>query len=150
MLLESQFGPVLPSEAEALLAKKTSLILAQRLASQLPIDVHSSNLAREETIRIPDAAARLLVQILEEMSRGNAVKMIPVQPELTTQQAADMLNVSRPTLISMLNQGKVAFRKVGAHRRVRLDSLLNYQRRLHAERRAVLEELSAYDRELGL
>ena len=84
------------------------------------------------------------------MSRGHAVKVIPVLPELTTQEAADLLNVSRPTLIQLLGEGKIEFRKVGTHRRVRLDSLMSYKRALHADRLAALAELMAYDEELGI
>ena len=90
------------------------------------------------------------MQVLDEMGRGNAVKIIPVQAEITTQEAADLLNISRPTLIEMLDSGTLAFRKVGTHRRIRMTSLLEYKRRLDAERNAALAELSAYDQEIGL
>ena len=84
------------------------------------------------------------------MGQGNAVKVIRIHPELTTQEAAELLNVSRPTLIQLLREGRIEFRKVGTHRRVRLDSLMAYKRRLHADRLAALAELSAYDQELGI
>ena len=84
------------------------------------------------------------------MSRGNAVKIVPVHAELTTQEAADLLNVSRPTLIQMLEEGKIPFRKVGLHRRVRMEKLMQYKRQLEADRRAALAKLVAYDQEIGL
>jgi excisionase family DNA binding protein len=108
------------------------------------------NLAKKPTIRIPESAAHLLIQILDEMSRGNAVKLIPIHAELTTQEAADMLNISRPTLIQLLNEGGIEFRKVGTHRRVRFESVMRYKRQLDTERKAALAELSAYDQEIGL
>jgi len=143
-------APAVPSESEVLLAKETKQILARRRASNEPLELRAMNAARKPTVRIPPTAARLLVQILGEMSRGNAVKVIPVRPELTTQEAAELLNVSRPTLIELLDAGKIEFRKVGTHRRVRLDSVIRYKRRLYADRKAVLDELAAYDQELGL
>ncbi len=63
------------------------------------------------TVKLPAAAVALLVRILEEMARGNAVTLIPVHAELTTQEAADMLNVSRPSLIQLLEEGKIEYRK---------------------------------------
>jgi excisionase family DNA binding protein len=92
----------------------------------------------------------MLVRILEEMALGNAVSLIPVHAELTTQEAADMLNVSRPSLIQLLDEGKMAYRKVGTHRRIRFESLMSCKRRTDAERRAALAELVAYDQEVGI
>lgn len=142
--------PEIPSQAEAQLAKETRNILAPFLTSTSSLDLRAVNFATEPTIRIPASAARLLVQILDEMSRGNAVKIIPVHAELTTQEAADLLNVSRPTLIQMLDAGALEYRKVGTHRRIRVDSLMAHKRKLDADRRAALAELSAYDQEIGI
>jgi excisionase family DNA binding protein len=142
--------PVVPSEADATLAKETRQVLASRLSATSTLDLRAMNLAKEPTIRIPASAAHLLIQILDEMSRGNAVKLIPIHAELTTQEAADMLNISRPTLIQLLNEGRIEFRKVGTHRRVRFESVMRYKRQLDTERKAALAELSAYDQEIGL
>jgi excisionase family DNA binding protein len=142
--------PVIPSEADATLAKETRQVLASRLSATSTLDLRAMNLAKEPTIRIPASAAHLLIQILDEMSRGNAVKLIPIHAELTTQEAADMLNISRPTLIQLLNEGGIEFRKVGTHRRVRFESVMRYKRQLDTERKAALAELSAYDQEIGL
>jgi excisionase family DNA binding protein len=72
----------------------------------------------------------------------------PVHTELTTQEAADMLNMSRPSLIRLLDEGQIAYRRVGTHRRVRFEGLIAYKRR--ADRRAALAGLAAYDQEIGL
>ena len=140
----------IPSEAEATLARETKQALSLRLSGTSSLDLLAMDVASKPTIRIPATAVRLLVQILDEMGQGNAVKVIPVHPELTTQEAAELLNVSRPTLIQLLREGHIEFRKVGTHRRVRLDSLMAYKRELHADRLAALTALSAYDQELGI
>jgi excisionase family DNA binding protein len=75
---------------------------------------------------------------------------LPIHAELTTQEAADLLNVSRPTLIRLLNEGKMEFHKVGTHRRVPFKSALGYKKRIDKERKAALAELVAYDQELGI
>lgn len=141
--------PEIPSEAEALLARQTKEILAPRIGQESFVDLQAI-LAEQPTVRIPAAAARLLVQILDEMSRGNAVKIIPVHAELTTQEAADLLNVSRPTLIQMLDQGLISYRKVGTHRRIPFIKAMEYKKDLEAQRLATLAELVAYDREIGI
>ncbi len=141
----------LPSEAEAVLAKETSRLLASRLQKGAPMQLQIlDDDSPGSTLKLPASAVGLLVRILEEMARGNAVTLIPVHAELTTQEAADMLNISRPSLIQLLDEGKIEFRRVGTHRRVRFEALMNYKRRADAERLAVLEELAAYDQELGI
>jgi excisionase family DNA binding protein len=141
---------VLPSEAEATLAKETSRVLASRLHGDRFIRLRVVGDGASETVKLPATAARLLVRILEEMGRGNAVTVVPVRAELTTQEAADLLDISRPSLIQLLQDGKIDYRRVGTHRRVRFDSLMRYKRNADAARRAALAELAAYDQELGI
>ena len=140
----------LPSEAEAVVAKETSQVLASRLRDDDLLRFRIMDGPTSKTVSLPAAAVRLLVRILEEMARGNAVTVIPVHAELTTQEAAEMLNISRPSLIQLLDEGQIDYRRVGTHRRVRFDALMKYKRKADAARRAALAELAAYDQELGI
>jgi excisionase family DNA binding protein len=142
--------PTLPSETDAHLAKETSRLLAPRSRSTTPLSLRVVGARNEDTLRIPASAVKMLIRILEEMALGNAVTLIPVHAELTTQEAADMLNVSRPSLIHLLDEGKMEYRKVGTHRRIRFESLMLYKRHTDAERRTALAELAAYDQEIGI
>jgi excisionase family DNA binding protein len=141
----------LPSEAEAGVAKETSRLLASLAKKGAPMRLRIlDDGAHQTTVKLPAPAVGLLLRILEEMARGNAVTIIPVHAELTTQEAADMLNISRPSLIQLLDEGKIGYRRVGTHRRVRFEALMKYKRHVDAERRAALDELAAYDQELGI
>lgn len=88
--------------------------------------------------------------VLEDIAAGRAVTIVPQNAELTTQQAADVLNVSRPFLIGLLEEKKLPFRMVGTHRRVRFEDVLNYKDAIDVERRKVLAELAAEAQELGM
>lgn len=147
---QSLLTPTLPTESDVTLAKETSRLLALRVRSSAPLSFRVLDASKGETLRIPAPAVRMLVRILEEMARGNAVTLIPVHAELTTQEAADMLNISRPSLIQLLGDGKIEYRKVGTHRRVKFESLMAYKRKTDAERRDALAELAAYDQEIGI
>jgi excisionase family DNA binding protein len=140
--------PALPSEAEVTLAKETSRVLASHLQDADPVQLRIPE--DETTLALPASAVRLLVNILEEMARGNAVTLIPVHAELTTQQSADMLNISRPSLIQLLEEKKLEYRRVGTHRRVGFEGLMKYKRQQETARRKVLAELAAYDQALGI
>jgi excisionase family DNA binding protein len=143
-------APTLPSESEAVLARETFQILAARSPAAGPLRLGVLDGPDGQTLQIPAPAGQMLLRILEEMARGNSMALTPVHAELTTQEAAEMLNISRPSLIQLLDEGKIEFRRVGTHRRVRFNALLAYKRRLESDRRAVLAELAAYDQELGI
>ena len=84
----------------------------------------------------------MLVQILEGMAAGKGVTLVPVDAELTTVQAADVLNVSRPFLLKLLDQKAIPHRKVGTHRRIRMEDVMNYKDAIDREREKVLEQLT--------
>jgi excisionase family DNA binding protein len=143
-------APSLPSKSEAIVAKQTSKVLASRAKSGGSLRVRVVGDKTKDPIEIPESAVQLLVRILNEIARGNAVTLIPIHAELTTQEAADLLNISRPSLIQLLEEGKLEYRRVGTHRRIRFEALMNYKRQAEADRRATLAELVAYDQELGI
>jgi excisionase family DNA binding protein len=99
---------------------------------------------------IPSSALRLLFAALSEMACGNAVSLLPLNAELTTQEAADILNVSRPYLVGLLEKGEMPFRKVGVQRRVLLQEVLSYKRRSDIDRRTALDALVQQAQELKL
>lgn len=99
---------------------------------------------------MPREAVELLATVLSHMAAGRTVSIVPEHAELTTQQAADMLNVSRPFLIGLLEAGEIDYRKVGTHRRIKAQSLIEYQRQDDQKRRAAADELTALDQEMGL
>ncbi|MEZ5296530.1 MAG: helix-turn-helix domain-containing protein [Ilumatobacteraceae bacterium] len=104
----------------------------------------------DATIQLPGHALRLLVEILAQIANGNAVTVAPVHAELTTQQAAEILNVSRPYLVKLLEDNKIPYRRVGNRRRVLLVDLLTYKRIDDADRRSIANELTAEAQRLGL
>jgi excisionase family DNA binding protein len=97
---------------------------------------------RAEPIEIPAPAVRMLVDLLVEMAAGNAVTLIPVHAELTTQQAAEILGVSRPFVVSQLEAGQLKFHKVGTHRRIHFLDIMAYKQRMTSERKKALDELA--------
>jgi excisionase family DNA binding protein len=103
----------------------------------------------EDSVAIPAAAAVLLERILAEMAQGNSITLMPVHAELTTQQAADLLKVSRPFLVERLEKGEIPFRLVGTHRRIRLTDVMRYKEQSDRERVEALQKLAALDQSLG-
>lgn len=104
----------------------------------------------EDTLVIPRPTVVMLAQVLSLLESGHGVQIIPKDAELTTQQAADVLNVSRPYLIGLLESRQIPFRKVGRHRRITFEALMEYKRQDDSKRRAAADDLANLSQELGL
>ena len=142
----------IPSESEIELSVSSSRILSSVQnsdSSTQTIKVKSEN-GEERSLSIPTVAYEMLIDILSQMAQGNAVTLIPVHAELSTQQAANILNVSRPYLIKLLESGEIPYHKVGKHRRILAQELYNYKSDIDAKRSQTLDELTALTQELGL
>ena len=105
---------------------------------------------RAHQVEIPTSALRLLVDILSELSNGNAVRVVPVHAELTTQEAADLLNVSRPHLVKLLEEGALPHHKTGKHRRVRFEDLMQFKSERDRASEIAMEELTKQAQELEM
>lgn len=145
-------GTATPTEADAVLARESLKRISSVLTSgksDLSIRIQDDDQLGPDIV-LPGSVLRLLKEILAEMAQGHGVALLPIQAELTTQQAADLLNVSRPFLIRLLEDRKIPFRLVGQHRRVRFDDLMAFQRKDDEQRRRVADELTADAQELGM
>jgi excisionase family DNA binding protein len=141
-----------PTPADARLAQEAASRLGELLtARKKPLSLTLQPEGEPaEAVVLPPAAWRLLAAMLAEMAKGNAVALVPVDAELTTRQAAELPKVSRPFLIEQLEKGAIPFRRVGKHRRVRVEDLLAYKRERDRFRPRTLGELIAEAQELGM
>ena len=150
-LIPQNFETVPPSEADMRLALESSRQLAtHKLGKRTSVRLRLEDGGEGEVISVPSSALRLFLHLLAEMSQGNAVTLIPTHAELTTQQAADLLNVSRPYVVKLLDEGKIPSRAVGKYRRVRFDDLMAYKRKDDDSRAKILDQLTAEAQELGM
>ena len=150
--VSENFETVAPSEADVLLARESSCRLAtHQLGKRSSICIQLLTDGEEpETVPVPPSAVRMLLNLLVEMSQGNSVTLIPTHAEMTTQQAADLLSVSRPYLVKLLDDGKIPCRTVGKYRRVRFDDLMAYKRKDDEARAKVLDQLTSEAQERGM
>ncbi len=115
-----------------------------------PLTIRVTDATHAEPVHLPAGAVDLLLELLGAMAAGRGVMLIPENAELTTVQAAEILNVSRPFLIKLLEDHKLPYRKVGKHRRILIEDVMRYKSNSDKERRAVLDELTAEAQRLGL
>jgi excisionase family DNA binding protein len=144
----AKLPPHIPNEQEIQVARESSRLLAACIGTGETARVRVIDGGKD--ITLPVSALHMLVDILNNMAQGNAVTMVPVHAELTTQQAADFLNVSRPYLVKLLEDGLLPFRRVGTRRRVLFKDLLAYQKIASEKSRKAADELTRQAQELGL
>lgn len=144
-------GVIRPGEADAKLTSRAARRIRDYLAAHPGTDpVTIRGLAGDDSLVVPREAIVMFAQILALLAAGRGVQLIPDTAELTTQQAADFMNVSRPFLIGLLKQGEIPYRMVGTHRRVRFEDLREYRRRDDLAHRQAADELTGLSEELGL
>jgi excisionase family DNA binding protein len=141
--------PTIPSPEEALLARQVSRALEAHHAEHALRVLVAGDGDDMPPLELPPVAAELLIEILKQTD-GNAVTLTPVKPEITTQEAADLLNVSRPFVIGLIEKGRLPVRMVGNHRRLPLSDVLAYKAETKANAYAALQEIASLDQELGL
>jgi len=139
-----------PSPDDVALARISGQLLAPYTASDSPLRMRVTDTEQEQPIELPAGAVALLVDILETMASGRGVTLIPENVEITTVQAADILHVSRPFLIKLLEEGRIPYRKVGQHRRIRMEDVMAYKAAIDREREVILDELAAEAQELNM
>jgi excisionase family DNA binding protein len=143
-------APYPPTMAEVEMAQDINRRLADTVEGGGSIRLHLGAEQAGDGITLSPTAVRALSQVFQQLGRGQAVTVLPVDAELTSQEAADLLLISRPSLIQLLDEGALPYRRLGTHRRLLLADVLAYKQAHAARRRAVLDELAAHDQALGL
>jgi excisionase family DNA binding protein len=139
-----------PSKEEQQVAMKSYSALAEALEQ---LHIENPEIEIEETkerIKIPLKALKLLAEILRVTSEGKPISIIPIATEMTTQAAADLLGCSRPHLVKLLERGEIDYTKVGKHRRVKFEDIMNYKKQQKEKQRELLRQMMQADEETGL
>jgi excisionase family DNA binding protein len=142
----------LPSAEEVALAKVGSQELSAVLESSGDIQ-HFEVMGKDgetHSVQLPSSAVQLMIEVLTQLGQGNSVNITPIHAELTTQEAADLLNMSRPTFIKLLDEGILPHTRSGNRRKVAFVDVMSYKQLLDEKRQSALDELSSLDQELGL
>ncbi|WPO95348.1 helix-turn-helix domain-containing protein [Buttiauxella sp. HR94] len=142
----------LPDPHESELAQRGQRELAAYLSTKLQtqrISIVGED-DKTHTIELPTSAMTMLVEVLGELAAGNAVQIVPVHAELTTQEAANILNVSRPHMVKLLEKGNLPFHKIGRHRRVLFADLMEYKKRRENESLNAMQALADQAQDTGM
>ena len=139
-----------PTAADAALARSSSQLLSRHAHANRPLKLTVKDGEQERLIELPAPVVLLLRNILEEIASGRSVTVVPDNAELTSVQAADVLNVSRPYLIKLLDEKAIPHRRVGKHRRIRVEDVMAYKVAIDQEREAVLDQLTREAQEQSL
>src|SRR5262245_32978212 len=126
-----------PTEQESSIARDSMRLLSRYAKEEKTLTVKVID-GDNQAIELPAGAVALLIDILKAMAAGRGITLIPENAELTTVQSAEILNVSRPFLIKLLEDGKIPYRKVGKHRRIRIEDVIAYKQKIDEEREKIL------------
>lgn len=143
---------ILPVEREVEAAVQSRRVLAAYVGTQREtqciqiFDEHN----QAHQVELPTSALRLLMDVLTELADGNAVQVVPIHAELTTQEAADLLNVSRPHVVRLMEEGALPFHRAGKHRRVRFADLMQFKADRDNSSEQAMKELARQAQELGM
>lgn len=141
---------VKPSKEEQKVAMASYSALEEvlsKLHKDIPeIEIEETN----EKIRIPLNALKLLAKILKVTSQGKPISIVPIATEMTTQAAADILGCSRPHIVKLLEEGKIPYTKIGKHRRVKFEDIMDYKRKMKETQQKLLIEIMNADEDSGL
>ena len=144
------FAPVL-SQAESEIAKVAERLLMESLdhSRAAVIKVECDN-GEMPAVEVPPQALRLIAQLLGAMSERKPIMLMPAKQELSTVEAANFMNVSRPFIIKEIDEGRIPYRMVGTHRRIQFDDLKKYAEEMRAQQKNALDRMAENARELGL
>jgi excisionase family DNA binding protein len=140
---------IVPTQNETKMAEDASRILAT-LSTRTELHLELQGDHERMNMVLPPNIVRVIQRVLTELAQGNAVTVMPISAELTTQEAADFLNVSRPFIVKQIEEKKIPHRKVGTHRRIRVQDLLDYKKAIDAARHQNLDDLTSEAQRLGL
>ena len=121
-------------------------VIEQLHSEQSEISIEETN----DKIKIPLSALKLLGDILKAMSQGKLISLVPISTELTTQAAAEFIGCSRPHLVKLLEEGKIAYTKVGKHRRIKFDDIVKYRNQMKNQQKRHIIDIMNADEETGL
>ncbi len=139
-----------PSKKERKIAYSSYSVLKESFGQLKGDKVEIEIEETKEKITLPLSALKLLGEILKAMSEGTPFSIVPMVTEVTTQKAAELLGCSRPYLIKLLDEDKISYRKVGKHRRIMFEDVMNYRNKMKAEQKQAIIDIMSADEEDGL
>jgi len=148
MLSDGSLSERLPTSEEAEDARKAATFLARHLTRRGGFSLQGKQGASGASVELPPAVTQLVLDLLRSIGKGDAVALVPFGEELSTQEAADLLNVSRPFLVKLIESGELPHHKVGTHRRIRAEDLFAFKRRRDSERDEALSKLARLGQEI--
>jgi len=142
--------PTIPSSDDQKSATTANRLLSPHLKAREGVRFRISDADKKTELVLPPMVVRLLAEILKQVAAGHAVTLMPIHAELTTQEAANLLNVSRPFVVQLIDENRLPARKVGTHRRILFADLMKYRQLVDSERSKALDKLTKQAQKLKL